>query len=219
MAWWMVAAAAAPYVAAALQKKPKRPNAPAPVPLKNRDGSIDQMMDSAFNPNNKAWMEAQQRTMDETNRALGRRGMLGSSIGMQLQGNAEAQLAEAWLREKAAREANALRVAMDYDKGQAGWQQGQNETQYNYGMDAYKEAMQRNANQVQGMSNMINAGIGYYNQQQMQDRLDQMVAKDPYPQVYYGAPSQSTMAPYPYTDPSAAHYYPGGSNYAVPGGY
>lgn len=214
MAWWMVAAAAAPYVAAALQGKPKRPGAPAPVAMKSRDGEINQLMDSAFNDKNPAWMNAQQRTMDETNRALGRKGMLGSSIGMQIQSNAQAQLAEAWLKEKAAREGNALNVAMNYDKGQAGWQQGQNETQYGYAMDSYKDQIQRNANQVQGMSNMINAGVGAYNQGQMQNRLDSMS-----PQVNYGVPQTYSSGWQPGPAPVDSGYSGGIQNGYVPPDY
>lgn len=186
--WWAVAAAAVPYVVSAMQKKPKMPGAPAPVQMTDRSGLVNQIQDTAFNPNNEVWMSASKNTMDQVNRALGRRGMLGSSIGMQMQSNTQAELAKAWLADQLSRETQAFNAIVGYDKAQAGIQGDNNMSAYNHAMNAYKDAQARNAAQVQGISNMVNAGVSAYNQGQMMDRYDQMIAKDPYPQVYYGVP-------------------------------
>lgn len=222
--WWAVAAAAAPYVIAALQKKPHRPGAPAPIPLQNRDPQIDQMMDTAFNPNSQTYNLASQHAMENVNRALGRQGMGGSSVGAQLHQGTQSKLAQAWLQEQAQRQQSAMQIAQEYDRNQAGWQAQQNDAQYKYAMDAYGEANKRNANQVAGVSNMINAGVGAYNQGQMMDRYDHMIGYNQKPVVYdysnqpmqispsYGAPGPSS---YPLDNNP---YSPGGA-YAPVGAY
>lgn len=195
MGWWMAAAALAPYAIAAMQKKPKRPGAPEQVPLKNRDVEIEAMLNEARNPNTQGYNLAAEGVGEQVNRLLGRTGMGGSSVGAQLQGNAQAGLAMKWLEERANRERQALDIALGYDRNQAGWQQQGVNATYNHAMDLYKDTLNRQAQQVQGVSNMINTGYGIYNQDRTQDRLDMIAKRDPYPQAvgvtmpsYYGSP-------------------------------
>lgn len=210
MAWWMVAAAAAPYVMAALQDKPNRPGAPAPAQLTNRDGHANDMLDMAFNPNNETWMLASEQTADHVNRLLGRTGMAGSSVGAQIQMGTQAKLAQAWLENQASRQANAFNAVVNYDKAKAGIASDNANAQYNYAMDAYKDHLQRNANQVQGVSNLINAGVGYYNQDRFMDQRDQMIAGSQKPS--YGVPGPSSgwqpgPPPQDYQVPAGIQYY------------
>ena len=191
--WWAVAAAAAPYVVAALQPKTKRPDAPGMETMPDRSGEMNMIRDQAFNPQNEQWMRASEMAMDQTNRGLGKRGGLGTSIGSQIQGNTQAELANKWLEWAASRQAEAMNLINNYDRTRAGFDADQNARQHEYALAAYADQQQRNANQVKGISDMIGAGVGAYNQYQTQQRYDQMMRP---PTASYGTPGQGSYTDY-----------------------
>lgn len=202
MGWWMVAAAAAPYVMSAMQKKPKAPGAPGAVQMPDRSQYINGMLDTAYNPNSEQWGMAADRAADQVNRILGRQGMAGSSVGMQAHQAAQAQIAQAWLADQAQRQAQAMQIVNQYDTGRGNLAAGQAAQQYNYANDAYNRANQANAAQVQGISNMVGAGMQMYNQHQADQRWDQMMEQNQQilnnQQAFYGTPGS---APNNYTSP------------------
>lgn len=210
--WWTVAAAALPYVMASMQKKPKVPGGPAPVQLADRRGLDNQMIDMAFNPHNKAYEAASDKSMDQVNRALGRKGMLGSSIGMQMQGSHEAELANKWMEESGNRQIAAYNAITGHDRLAAGLEGDNSAAAYKYAMDMYKDQTQRNTNQVQGVGNMVNAGVGAYNQSEAQKRYDHMIGYNQPPpapvQPSYGVPGYLPPTNYQYQMP-AYNYQPG----------
>ncbi len=188
--WWMAAAAAAPYLMSALQKKPKAPGAPAFAPLKNRDAEIEDMMRMASDPHAEQYKLAADQAIEQVNRVLAKQGLGGSSLGAQLHSNTQSKLAQAWMEEQLRRKEAALQVALEYDKGQAGWNQQGNNAAYNYAMDQYKNKQQSNANQIQGISNMINMGVSAYNQDRMMTAYEN--ATKPPQQPIYGSPGDVT---------------------------
>lgn len=214
--WWAVAAAALPYVVSAMQGKPKRPQAPAQARLTNRDAQMNQIMDTAFNPNSNQYSLASEMAAEQVNRVLARSGMGGSSAGAQMQSNTQAQMAQAWLENQAQRQQAAMQTVTAYDQNQQGVNQQGNNAAYNYAMDGYKDAQQRNANQVQGISNMVNAGVGAYNQNRMMTSYEQMIKQGQTPQQ----PNQTTVIQPTYGSPSpeSSPYAPGGA-YAPTGAY
>jgi hypothetical protein len=215
--WWAVAAAAVPYVMSALQDKPKKPGAPARTGMPDRSGQVNQMLDSAFNPNNQSYQLASAATADQVNRLLARSGHAGSSGGAQLMGNTQAQLAQAWIENQAQRQSQALGAAANYDRGVAQVSQGNNDAAYQYDRMMYEDQLKRNANQVQGVSNMIGAGVGAYNQDRMMTAYEAALAGRggvqsatfQEPMAVYGTPGGSSPSPY---DPGGAYAPSGGYN-------
>lgn len=194
MSWGLIAAAAAPYVMSMFQDKPSMPGAPAPVKMTDRSGLLNQILDSSFNPQNQIWVQAQERTMDNVNRALGRRGALGSSLALQLQNNASAELAKNWIEGEASRRASAFEAATGYDRAVAGIDQANSKNAYDYAMAEYQDKLRRNQNQIAGISGLVNAGVQGYNQYKTEQRFNDMMAKDTTP-TYYGTPSPTYSMP------------------------
>lgn len=221
--WWAVAAAAVPYVMSAMQGKPKRPGAPTRTAMPDRSGQVNQMLDMAFNPNSQSYQLASDASADQVNRILARSGHAGSSGGAQLMANTQANLAQAWIDGQAQRQSQALSAAANYDRGVAQVAQGNNDAAYSYDRAMYEDQMKRNANQVQGVSNMIGAGVGAYNQDRMMTAYEAMIARNnPTPQVMMGSPEVSyapAQGPSPY-DPGGAYAPAGGYNVRpLNGGY
>lgn len=198
MAWWAVAAAAVPYIASALQDKPKAPEAPAPVKMTNRDSYVSDMLDTAYNQDSKTWELAADKSADNVARALGRRGLGGSSIGGQILIDNQAALAQAWLEQAAQRKRAALDSAVGYDRGQAGFANDQANQQYGYAMDAYGRKVKSNADQIAGLSGMIQAGMGAYNTDRM---ISAMEARNA-PVASYGTPGGSIPSGPTYMQPA-----------------
>lgn len=192
--WWTLAAAAIPYVVSAMQKKPSMPGAPNAVSLPDRSAYVNQLLDTAYNPNSSTWLLASKEAEDQVARALGRQGAMGSSVGNQTMSNVQTALAAKWLEDAVSRQEGALNTAIGYDRAQAGQGSENSRDAYNYAMDAYKNKVAENTAQVQGISNLVNAGVGAYNQQQYQDRYDALMAQyGRAPAAYYGIPGYQTQ--------------------------
>lgn len=221
MAWWAVAAAAVPYVMSAFQDKQKMPGAPAPVQTPDRTGLINQIQDTAFNPQNAIWASASKQAEDSVARTLGRRGALNTSLGMQLQSNTQAEIAKKWLEGQAERENAALNAIVGYDRMKAGLDRDNSSAAYDYSMAKYKDATTRQANQIAGMSGMINAGVNAYNQDRMMDTYNSMVER--MPQATYGTPggnpTYATNLYAPPTDPYGGATAVGNGQYMTSAGY
>ena len=204
--WAQIALAAAPYVIAAMQDKPKAPSAPALRNPVNRDAQVNDLLGSAYDPNNAVWQRASAMASEQVNRALAHQGLAGSSIGGQLHSMTQSDLAAKWLQDQVQRKSQALNAVSGYDNGQVGGYNSNANAAYNFEMDAYNRAMGANAAQVQNISGLASAGLQAYNQQQIMDRYKQMNQ----PQVYQGTPQMLN-----YGVPQQ-NYTLGGGNWALP---
>ena len=171
--WWALAAAAIPYVVSALQDKPDRPDAPARRQLPDRSKYSNDMLDSAFNPNNEQWTLASRQAQDNVNRALGRQGMAGSSVGGQLHANTQSKIAQAWLADASARKAAAFNAVSAHDLGIGNYGARQDEQQFGYEMAAYEAMMKKNQAQVDNAGKMAQTGLSLYNDYNTQQRSEQ----------------------------------------------
>ena len=171
MAWWMVAAAAAPYVMSALQKKPSAPGAPALQNTPDRTAYSNQILNAGFNPNDRTLLSASSVAEDAVNRVLARQGLGGSSIGGQLHSTTQADIANKWLENELNRKISALSAVNNADLARIGVANQNARTMYDYEMGRYNMANQQNVGQVQGLAGMISAGANMYGQSQMQDRM------------------------------------------------
>lgn len=197
----MAAAVAAPYVAQMLQGKPKTPGYQDPGLPTDRSKYINQMLDAGFNPNSELLLRASAQAEDRVNRILGRSGLAGSSIGMQAHSLTQADLASKFLESQLDRQAKALAPVLAYDNNIYAARAGQAQQAYQSAMDAYGMAAARNAGQINNLSGLVNAGMGYYQmnqadsfrQQQLnqnQQIIDNMRANYGAPQ--YGVPGYSS---------------------------
>lgn len=223
----MVAAAAAPYVISALQKKPKKPGAPSPVTLPDRSKYIQDLIDASTRPNEGAYRMASDVSVDNVNRILGKQGLGGSSVGLGVHASAQANLANKFMENELNRRINALNVAANYDRMNADVQMGNSGAAYKYATDMFNLKNKENAGQVQGISSLINAGLGAYQQGQASNRWDEImelnrqhvnqmnINSQTAPQ--YGAPGpQVGMQPAPSPYNPGFTYANTGGMYAVP---
>lgn len=208
MAWWMAAAAAAPYVMQALQGRPDSPSYRDPGLPTDRSKYINQMLDAGFNPNNELLLRASAQAEDRVNRILGRTGMGGSSIGGQVHALTQAELASKFLENQLDRQARALAPVLAYDNNIYNARAGNAQAQYQSAMDAYGMAAARNAGQINNLSGLVNAGLGYYQMNQADTYRQQQLAQNQqiidmmrsnYGSPQYGVPGYQPAAPNPYS--------------------
>jgi hypothetical protein len=147
-------------------------------------------------------MRASEVAADQVNRQLARQGLGGSSVGGQLQLSTQAELAQRWLQDQIQRQSQALGQAVNYDTGQVRGYNDAANAQYQYGLDAYNQATQGNAAQIQNLAGLAGAGLQAYNQNQIMNRLNQ-------PPVYQGTP----------TNPQFLNYSPPPPQYGLGGNY
>jgi hypothetical protein len=195
--WWMAAAAAAPYVMAALQKKPSAPGAPALQAPPDRSAYSNQILSAGFNPNDRTLGSASSVAEDAVNRVLARQGLAGSSIGGQLHATTQADIANKWLENELNRKISALSTVNNIDLGRVNAMNQNAKAMYDYGMDRYNMQNQQNAGQIQGISGLMSMGANMYGQSQIADRLAQNneMNKNYLANMYAPQPSYGTPAP------------------------
>ncbi len=221
--WWALAAAAIPYIVAAGQKKPTR-TAPTDVSTPNRDAEINQILAGANDPRSAQWTAASAQVGDQVNRALGRSGMAGSSVGAQLQSGTQGNLAQAWLADQAQRQNAAMQTAMSYDRQKYGVDAANNAAQYNFQDQIYKDRVAANTAQVQGLSNMIGTGMTAYGENRALDQRQQLIdAQKAYLQAQTPVQASYGVPGYAAQDSTAdlyANYVPArNGQYASPTGF
>lgn len=177
MAWWAVAAAAAPYVIGALQKKPKAPEYRRPDQTPMRDQYFRAMADTAFNPNSREFQMASEVVQDQVNRALGRQGLAGSSIGGALMGNTQASMASEFMKNQQQRQLAAVQAMTAHDMNKLQMNETLAQAQYQRDQQAYQEALRRQAGVAQGIGSIAGAYAQYQGRQDDRNWYAQMVGE------------------------------------------
>lgn len=193
MGWGLVAAAVAPTLVSAILPKPKIPGYQGPGVPTDRSKYINSLLETGFSDQSKEWGLAADIAQDRVNRILGRSGMAGSSVGAQLHSMTQGDLAAKFLEGALDRKARALAPVLTYDNNLYSARAGNANAAYNSAMDSYNAMNQRNAGTVQGISGLINAGMGAYQMNQAQGYREQQLAQNQQVidmmRTNYGAPT------------------------------
>jgi hypothetical protein len=212
MGWWAVAAAAAPYVIGALQKKPKQPQYKPVSQVPARDAYYRAMVDTAFNPNSREFQMASEGVQDQVNRALAMQGLGGSSVGMASLANAQASMAGDFMRNQQAERMKAVQAMTGYDAEKLKINNAIAQQNYERDMQAYNTALQRQAGVAQGIGNIAGAYAQYQGRQDDRAWYKDMVGEygtrvapavgSQFSQPYqYGSVGYSQANPFSYQSP------------------
>lgn len=222
---WQLAAIMAPYVLGEMQDKPDQPRMKKVSVAPARDAYYRSMVDTAFNPNSREFLMASEHVQDQVSRALARQGLSGSSIGLQSMAGAQSSMAADFMRAHQAERMAAVNAMVGHDMEKFKLNQMAAEQNYNRDLQAYNEALRRQAGVAQGIGSVI--GSFAQNQQRQDDRswYADMIQKQNAGPVAPVVPQQMGFAsaglPYStqpaYTQPAYFGYAPYGGYQQVSG--
>jgi hypothetical protein len=194
-------AAAAPAVIGMFQDKPSAP-VYRPPEMPDRSKYYQQLLDMAYNPNNRQYLLASDQVANQVNRALARQGLAGSSMGGQLAGLSQANLANSFIDKNLERANQAFQTVGNYDAQRANIQAGLAAQIYQGQRDQYQGELANQAGVRQGIGSIANAGMYAYGQGLAEDRYNAFMDKHPYsygyqqPSPYYGVPAPAQLPAY-----------------------
>jgi hypothetical protein len=205
MAWAPIAAATIPIVYDMFRQKPGAPNLnfPGGGVMPDRSAYVQQLLDSAYNPQSNLYQLAIDRARQNISRDLARRGILGSA-GEDQRAAAMTMLGNRFLETETARRAQALQAANAYDSARAG-------NAINIGNmmneNAWRSAglqEQRDQAMIRNIGGLAGAGANYFTKQDERAQLDAQRLQDQenfnrYMSAFEGRQAQS----------GGTYYYPG----------
>lgn len=173
--WGYLAAAALPYVIGSFQDKPKAPTYRAPS-LPDRSQYYNQLLDMAYNPNNRMYTLASDQVANNVNRALARQGLAGSSPGGQLAALSQANLANSFIDNQLRRAQDAFQTVSNYDLGRGNIEAGIAAQIYNNQRDQYNSQLASQAAVRQGIGNLAMLGANMYAESEAQKWWEERLA-------------------------------------------
>lgn len=160
-----IAAIAAPLIAGGLTKRGKAPSFQYTGP--DRSEYIDQLLSSAFNPDDRLMNLASERANEAAARGMASRGLLGSSLGQQSLAATNASIANKFLEGEMQRRMQALESARGFDALRAGIDKANYQSQ----MDQYNADMEGKNNLISGVAGVAGTGLGYLGQRNIANEM------------------------------------------------
>lgn len=139
-------------------------------------GYRNQLMDTAFNPNNALFDQAMNRSMASGNRLAASRGLGTSGAGLGFIQNAQNDLASKFAENEFQRRLQAYQAATGAAQNQAQIGMNMANNQYDASMAVYNDEQAGRAGLIGGLGTMVNAGLSAYNYNQQQNALKDMMA-------------------------------------------
>lgn len=139
-------------------------------------GYRNQLMDTAFNPNNDLYNTAMSRSMASGNRLAASRGLGTSGAGLGFIQNAQNDLSNKFVEGEFQRRLQAYQAATGAAQSQAQMGMNMANNQYDARMAGYNDDQAGRAGLIGGLGSMVNAGVSAYNYNQQQSDLKDMMS-------------------------------------------